>query len=308
MEKLVEVKELTEQDIVYKIYEIRCKQVMLDSDLGILYGCVNGAKTINQAVKRNINRFPEDFYFQLTKEELELVSSRSQFGTLNKSNNYRGNNVKYLPYVFTEQGVSMLSSVLRTENAAKVSVSIMRAFVYLRHNYLENKEVYQSLNNINNKLIEHEEKFLTYDKDIKLLFSKFDNKEKKESIFFDGKIYDAYSFILDIMKKAKNELIIVDAYADKSVLDMIKNLNVRFILIVKTKTLLTKLDIEKYNEEYSNLEIKYNDTFHDRYIIIDKKQVYHLGSSLNKAGTRTFNITKLEDKEVIKAIINKIKE
>jgi len=110
------------------------------------------------------------------------------------------------------------------------------------------------------------------------------------------------------MKKAKKELIIVDAYADKSVLDMIKNLNVRVTLIVKTKTLLTKLDIEKYNKEYYNLEIKYNDTFHDRYIIIDKKLVYHLGASLNKAGTRTFNITKLEDKDIIKLLINKIEE
>ncbi len=125
MEKLVEIKELTEQDIVYKIYEIRGKQVMLDSDLSVLYGCANGTKDINKAVKRNMDRFPEDFYFQLTREEYYSIL-RFQFGTLNKSNNYRGNNVKYLLYVFAEQGGSMLSSVLRTENATKVNVSIMK--------------------------------------------------------------------------------------------------------------------------------------------------------------------------------------
>ncbi len=281
------------------IYEVRGKQVMLDSDLARLYKCANGTKDINKAVKRNIERFPDDFYFQLNatdiKENINL-SSRFHFGTLKMN---RGNNLKYMPKVFTEQGVAMLATVLKTPVASKMSVAIMRAFVTMRK-YISTNLIEQI--NINNMVLKH-------DNEIRLLqesFSKFEEKDKSNEIYFDGQIYDAYSKIKDIFNEAKKELIIVDAYADKSTLDLIRNLNINVTLIVKNKTLLTKTDINKYNSQYNNLKIIYNDTFHDRYFILDKKIVYHSGTSINHAGSKTFSLNKLEDNLVKETLINKI--
>ena len=197
--------DVIDNDIKNKIYEIRGKQVMLDSDLAKLYHCKNGTKDINKAVKRNINRFPDDFYFELTSEEC----SRFQTGTLNVK---RGQNIKYLPHAFTEEGVAMLSSILHTEVAEEASISIMRAFVAMRH-YIGNSEY--RISNLEMKSIEH-------DNSIKLLqesFNKFEEKKKINEIYFEGQIYDARSKILDICSEAKNELIIIDSYADYNILD-----------------------------------------------------------------------------------------
>jgi len=273
-------------DIKNLIYTIRGKEVMLDSDLARLYKCVNGTKTVNLAVKRHPNKFPKRFMFQLTKEEYKIL--RFQLETTN-------NMSRSLPYVFTEQGVAMLATILKSSVATEVSIAIMNAFVLMRHFMLENQDTFKSIVNINNKLDIHEEK-------IKLLFSKFETKELTEKIFFNGSIYDAYSKILDIMNKAHKELIIIDNYADKSVLDMVSKLKVNVILIVKTKPLLTETDIKKYNEEYHNLKIIYNDSFHDRYLILDQKEIYHLGASLNYAGSKTFSINKLQD-DIIKNLL-----
>lgn len=287
---------LNDENIKTRIYEIRGVQVMLDRDLAIFYGCTNGTKDINKAVKRNIERFPDDFYFQVTKEEYKNIL-RFQNGTLELE---QGKYSKYLPYAFTEQGVAMLSSVLRSENASKVSVVLMRAFVAMRHYLIDNKDIYVSLNNINNKLIEHDKKF-------DIIFNNFKIKEEKELVFFNGQIFDAYSKIMDILKEAKNELIIVDGYADKKVLDIIKDLTVSITLVVKPKTLLKKEILEKYNKQYNNLKVIYDDSWHDRYIIIDKRKIYHLGASLNYIGRKTFNINKLEDEDVIKLLLDKLK-
>ena len=262
-----------EINIENMIYEVRGKQVMLDSDLAKLYQCANGTKTINLAVKRNIERFPNDFYFQLTKDEISIIISRFQTETLNNELK-RGSNIKYLPYVFTEQGVAMLSSVLRTEIASRVSVEIMRAFVELRK-YISEELLEQRY--MRNMLIRH-------DDEIKLLqesFDKLQNKELVNEIYFDGQIYDAYSKILDIMSKAKQEITIMDNYADKTILDIISRMKIKVLLITKNNNLLTKIDIEKYNKQYNNLMIKYDNTFHDRYIILDNNIVYHCGASIN---------------------------
>ena len=291
------------------IYNIRGKQVMLDSDLAKLYQCKNGTKSINLAMKRNIDRFPTDFCFQLTEEEYRNLQFQSktlnlsqkdhnnlkfQFET-SSSNNYGG--VRKLPYVFTEQGVAMLSSVLKTEVASKVSIRIMRIFIKLRR-FVKENQIEQAF--INELVLKHE-------KDIKLLQETFDKlEENKNHIFFNGQIYDSYSKIVDIINVAKDELIIIDGYSDKSVLDMISKLKVNVILITKTKSLLSKLDIEKYNKQYNNLNIFYDDTFHDRYFIIDKKIIYHCGTSINHIGSKTFSINKLEDNIVIESLINKI--
>ena len=278
------------------IYEIRGKQVMLDSDLAILYECANGTKTINQAVKRNINRFPNDFYFQLETEE--FLNLKSQIGT-SSWNNYGG--IRKLPYVFTEQGVAMLATVLRTDIASEMSVAIMRAFVtmrkYISTNLLEQKY-------INNMVLEH-------DCQIKLLkgsFQKIEEKKKVNEIYFNGQIYDAYSKIQEIFKSANKRLVIIDAYADNTILDIVKRLKIEVIIITKPNNLLTKQDVEKYNKQYNDLTVIYNNTFHDRYFILDDEIIYHCGASINRIGYKTFSITLIGDEYVKNTLINKIKE
>ena len=291
--------ELDEKEIENKIYEIRGIQVMLDSDLAELYGCKNGTKDINKAVKRNINKFPSDFYFQLTKKEYNEIL-RFQNGTLELE---QGKYSKYLPYVFTEQGIAMLASVLKTEYATEVSVKIIRTFVKMRHFIVDNYDLFKSLNIINNKLLDHDNKLNIYGEKIDRIFNKF---EPKEVLLLKGQTYDAYSKILDIFKLAKEELIIIDNYADNKVLNMISKLKVNIMLITKDSKRLNELDIEKYNSQYKNLKVIRNNTFHDRYIIIDKKEVYHLGTSINNAGNGIFSINKLEDEFVINTLLDKI--
>ena len=285
-----------EINIENMIYEIRGKQVMLDSDLAFLYGCSNGTKSINLAVRRHINRFPERFMFQLTEEESKNIWF--QIETKYGKKETRGG--KYnKPYVFTEQGVAMLATVLRTKVAEEISIKIMDAFVAMRK-YISNDLINKSY---------YEDMLIRHDTEIKLLqesFDKLESKRKDNEIYFSGQIYDAYSKIVDIFKKAKEELIIIDSYADKIVLDIISNLKIPVTLICKSKTLLTKLDIEKYNMQYSNLKIIYDDTFHDRYFILDNIKVYHCGASINRIGYKTFSITLMNDKDVIKPLLNKV--
>ena len=227
------------------IYEIRGKQVMLDSDLARLYGCKNGTKSLNLAVKRHINRFPERFMFQLTKEEYSSIYSRFQFETLNKNNQKQGLNIKYLPYVFTEQGVAMLSAILKTAVAEEISIKIMDAFVAM-------KKI------INTSLIEQKyfnELTIKNTKDIKLLqesFDKLNTKESNNHIFYERQIYDAYSLLIDILSKVKKEIIIIDNYAGKKLFDIIKNIDVKVKIYTENIDNISK---EKYEKQYNNLEI-----------------------------------------------------
>ena len=278
------------------IYEIRGKQVMFDSDLARLYECVNGTKTINLAVKRHINRFPERFMFRLTEEEVKNCS-RFQFETLKE----RGHNIKYLPYVFTKQGVAMLATVLRTKVAEDVSIKIMDAFVamrkYISSNFLEQKY-------INNMVLEDHDKIKVLEES----FNKLEEKEKVNEIYFDGQIYDAYFKIQDIFKEAKEELIIIDGYADNTILDIVKRLKVDVKIITKPNNLLTRQDILKYNKQYKNLKVKFDNSFHDRYFILDRKTVYHCGAGINRIGYKTFSITLIGDDEVCNLLLNKVKK
>ena len=276
------------------IYEIRGKQVMLDSDLAKLYQCKNGTKTINQAVKRHINRFPERFMFQLTRKEYYEIL-RFQTGTLELK---QGEYSKYLPYAFTEQGVAMLATIIRTEVAEIISIRIMDAFVLMRR-YFKNHNYENRISNLEIKAIDHDNK-------IDKLFDALESKRKVNEIYFKGQIFDAYSKIIDIFKSSKKELIIVDSYADISVLEMIKNLNIKVILIVKENANLRNIDIEKYNSQYNNLKVIFNNNFHDRYFILDKNIVYHCGASINHAGSKTFSINILEDKIIKNTLIEEI--
>ena len=293
MEEIIEKDNIQIEDM---IYEIRGKQVMLDSDLAILYECANGTKTINLAVKRHINRFPERFMFQLTEKESKIIWF--QIETKKSTLETRGG--KYnKPYVFTEQGVAMLATVVRTKVAEQVSIRIMDAFVAMRH-YIGENLISQKY--INNLVIEDHNK-------IKLLeysFRKMDEKRKTNEIYFNGQIYDAYSKIHEIFNNALKLLIIIDSYADNTILDIIKRLNIEIIIITKKNNLLTYQDIDKYNKQYHNLKVIFDDTFHDRYFIIDKKVIYHCGASINRIGYKTFSINLISDEDVRKLLICKI--
>lgn len=273
---------IKEENIKNMIYEVRGKQVMLDSDLAKLYNCANGTRTINLSVKRNVDRFPDDFYFQLTKEEYNNLKFQNETSSLNSHGG-----VRKLPYVFTEQGVAMLATVLRTSVAAQVSVSIMRAFVILRK-YVSNNLLEQKY--INNLVMEH-------DSDIKLIkesLDKLNNDKEYSGLFFNNQVYDAYSLLLDILGQAKEKITIIDNYIDKNLLDVLSKID-KDILIITNK--YNNDDYEKYRRQYSNIKLEINNKIHDRFIIIDNEILYHSGSSFKDLGTKCFAITEIKDKK-----------
>jgi len=275
------------------IYEVRGKQVMLDSHLAKLYQVET--KRINEAVRNNPEKFPERFSWILTNEEEKNL--RSKISTSSQTSNYGGR--RYNTRVFTEQGVAMLSTILKSKIAIEVSIRIMDAFVTMRH-YISDNLIEQKF--INRQVLKNTE-------DIKLLqesFQKFEEKRKVNEIYFNGQIYDAYSKIQEIFQSANKELIIIDAYSDNTILDIIKRLNIDVIIITKKDNLLTNQDINKYNKQYHNLKVIYNNTFHDRYFIIDKREVYHCGTSINRIGYKTFSINLISDEEVCNALISKV--
>ena len=276
------------------IYEIRGKHVMFNSDVARLYNVET--KVLNQVIKRNINRFPEEFCFQITIEELGNLSLRSQNVTLNKSNNYRGLHYKYLPYVLTEQGIMMLSGLLKNDIAAKVNVQIIDAFVKMRK-YISTNLIEQKY--INKMVFDH-------DNEIKLLqesFSKLEKKEKINHIYYEGQIYDAYSLLIDILSKVKDEVIIIDNYAGKELLDIIKDISVDIKIV--SSNIDSTLN-KKYESQYDNVIFINNNTFHDRFIIIDRKELYNSGASFKDLGKKCFSLNKIEDKEILSNIIKKI--
>ena len=289
---------VTKEDIKIEnmIYEIRGKQVMLDSDLARLYKCKNGTKEINQAVRNSPEKFPERFSFVLNDSEMDDLRSKFLTSSLNKHGGRR-----YNIRVFTEQGVAMLATILRTKVAIEVSIQIMDAFIamrkYISTNLLEQKY-------INNLVLEDHDKI----KALEDSFSKLEEKRKSTEIYFNGQIYDAYSKIQEIFKSANNSLVIIDAYADNTILDIIKRLNINVTIITKPNNLLTPQDIEKYNKQYNNLTVIFDNTFHDRYFILDDENIYHCGASVNRIGYKTFSITLIGDEDVKNALINKIKK
>ena len=286
--------EIIKEDIDIKnlIYEIRGVEVMIDADLARLYQVET--KRINEAVKNNPKKFPERFSFTIS--DLEKNNLWSKFSTANISSKSRSN-----PRVFTEQGIYMLATILRSKVATEVSIAIMDTFVKMRH-YINYTKSF-----LPHKILLLEDKVNSNTKKINELFDKFDPKViVNHCLFFEGELYDAYSKVQEIFKLAKKELMVIDGFADNSVLDIIRRLNVKVTLIVKPKRLLSKQDVERYNMQYHNLKVIFDDTFHDRYFIIDKKTVYHCGTSINKIGARTFSMTKINDEEINKQLIDKV--
>ena len=292
--------ELSNEEIKNLIYTIRGKQVMVDRDVAMLYHYET--KKINQAVKRNIDRFPERFCFQLTEEELEIMWSQIVTTSKLEENKYRSK--KYLPYVFTEQGIAMLSGILKSEVAVQASIKIMDAFVEMRKFISINKNLFEKVINIENKM---DKKFIEHDKKFDIIFDQLQVEDNiKQRVFFEGQIYDAYSIIIDIIKKANKKILIIDNYVDDSVLKMLtkKKNNVEVVILTSSKSNIQNIDIQKFNKEYPILKVAKTNKFHDRFIVIDNEEMYHLGASIKDLGKKCFGINKIEDKQIIGKIIN----
>jgi len=288
---MLELQEKENINIENLIYEIRGKQVMLDSDVASLFGYET--KYLNRQVQRNIERFPKDYCFQLIEEEYN--SLRCQNVTLK---NCRGQHRKYLPYVFTEYGITMLAGILKSEVAIKTSLRIVDTFIsmrkYISTNLLEQKY-------INNQVMKNTE-------DIKLLqesFKQFDKKRELNEIFFQGQIYDAYSLLIDILNGANKNIIIIDNYIDKKFLDICSKIRVD-ITIYTNK--IDKIDLEKYNKQYKNVEIKIINSFHDRFIILDNKILYHFGASFKDLGKKCFALSKIENDNILNELLKIINQ
>lgn len=309
---------LEQQNIEQLIYVIRGVQVMLDSDLAMLYGVET--KVLNQAVKRNINRFPDDFMFQLTQEEAigsrsqivtlngKETTSRSQIVTLNEEQTdsrsqiatlktKRGQNIKYLPYAFTRNGIAMLSSILRSQTAVDVNISIMRAFTVAQQFFAANAQMFQRI-----EVIEHSQLALTTrqedtDKKVEQILKRLDDKNTTptQGIFFDGQIFDAYTFVSDLIRSAKKSIVLFDNYVDDTVLTMLDKRKAKVTATIYTKSIPKRfsLDLAKHNAQYSPIDVKQYDRVHDRYLCIDNT-VYHIGASLKDLGKKWFSFNKME--------------
>jgi len=281
--------QITKITIREKIYTVRNLQVMLDSELAEIYGIET--RTFNQAVKRNEARFPSSFRFQLTTDEYE--SLRSQIVTLNKLS--QGQHRKYMPYVFTEQGVAMLSAVLKSKTAIEVSIQIIDSFVEMRKFFATHNDLVMKIQQVEQKQILHEAK--TQEK-FEAIFSALEEKPivPNQGVFYDGQIFDAYVFISKLIRTAKKSIILLDNYVDETVLEHLSKSapQVKVYILTKAISKHLKLDIEKYNAQYKKIEVFQFDLSHDRFLIIDESEIYHIGASLKDLAKKWFAFSKLE--------------
>lgn len=280
------------------IFVVREQQVMMDSDLAALYQVET--KVFNQAVKRNIARFPNAFRFQLTNEEYECL--RSQIVT----SNGRGGR-RYLPYAFTEQGIAMLSAVLNSDIAIQVSIQIMTAFVEMRRFLVNNTVLFEKISEVNWRQQEYEKK--TDERFEKVFDYIAKNNEVKQKIFFDGQIYDAFSLLVELVGKAEKSIILIDNYVDVDTLNILakKKRNVNACIYTIKQTKLTAADVRNFNRQYPKLEVKYTGAFHDRFLIIDDNSAYHIGASFKDAGRKCFAINRMNDKSSAEDILQRLK-
>jgi len=300
------------ENIQNRIYRIRGAQVMLDNDLAEMYQVET--KYLNRAVKRNINRFPDKFRFQLTEKELSNL--RFHFGTSSENslrfqndplddNSIRSQNAtlnfhggrRYLPFVFTEQGVSMLSAVLRSETAVKVSILIMDAFVNMRKFLSENANVFNRLDNIEKKQLSYQ---IKSDEKFEQIFKALEDKsiKPKQGIFYDGQVFDAYVFVAKLIKSANKSILLIDNYVDETVLQLFtkRKKNISVSIYTKNISKILKQDLEKHNTQHPKIELKKFTKAHDRFLIIDDTTVYHFGASLKDLGKKWFAFSKMDIK------------
>ena len=283
MDKLIVAKEL---DIQNRIFTVRGEQVMLDSDLAELYGVET--KRINEAVRNNVDKFPSDFYFELNKKEDEFL--RSKFSTFKENLKNR----KYAAKVFTEQGVYMLATVLKSKIATDVTISIIRTFAQMRKLLNDNTLFTQQLKNLEKQQLTYE---LKTDEKLEQIFKAIEDKsiKPKQGIFYDGQVFDAYVFVSGLIKGTKKSIVLIDNYVDESVLTLfIKNQSINVTIYSKNVSKQLKLDLQKYNTQYKPIELKTFKESHDRFMIIDEHEVYHFGASLKDLGKKWFAFSKFE--------------
>jgi len=276
------VKILDEDFFKSKIYTIRGLQVMLDRDLAELYGVETRA--LKQAVKRNMDRFPNDFMFQLDNNEINLMVSQNVIPSKQHLGGAK-------PYAFTEQGVSMLSSILKSKIAVNINIAIFRAFTQMKKFINQNAGLFQRFERIEQKLYLHDENFNKIFKAIEA-----QNIKPKQGIFFNGQIFDAYIFLADLIKSAKKSIVLIDNYIDETVLTLFskRKANCKVTIYTQSINKQLKLDLEKYNSQYQKIEIKVFKKSHDRFLIIDNKEIYHFGASLKDLGKKWFAFSKFE--------------
>lgn len=289
------------KEIEEKIFTFRGIQVMIDKDLADVYGVKT--KALNQAVKRNIERFPERYRFQLSDNELdELVTKCDRLQILKHSSSN--------PYAFTEQGVSMLASVLKSDTAVQTSIKIIDAFVAMRHFMLNNTKLFTEIDNLKQHQIETDVHLLENDKKIEQILTLLDkNKdEDKQRLFFDGQIFDAFSFMVSIVKKANKDIILIDNYVNVETLDILakKKEMVNVQIITSKNTKLTQFDIDKFNAQYPTLTLNFTDKFHDRFFIIDHSTAYHIGASIKDAGKKCFGVNLINDHWLFDILLTKL--
>ena len=282
---------MEQEKIERKIHIIRNTPVMLDSDLAQLYHVET--KILNQAVKRNCERFPKHFMFQLTEEEWDLIKLQNVNILLRSQNvtlkNQRGTHRKYLPYVFAEQGVAMLSAILRSNTAVQISIQIMNAFVQIRSLIAFDKTQNLRISQVETKLIEH-------DKQFNRIFSALENKTLSDNgIFFNGQIFDAYNFVANLIRSANKSLILIDNYMDDTVFTLLnkRKQGVNCVCYTQSITKNLNLDLEKHNQQYPAIALKELKMVHDRFLIIDESELYHIGASLKDLGKKWFAFSKL---------------
>ena len=292
-----------EERIENLIYYVRGQQVMIDSDLAMLYNVET--KRLNESVKRNAKRFPESFCFQLTEEE--YTGLRSQFATSNaETEKSTKGGRRYLPYVFTEQGIAMLSAVLRSDEAIQVSVNIMNTFVKMRRFLAENTLMFDKLNSLELKQLEYQKE--SNEKFNQIFAYISGHEETEQRIFFEGQIYDAFSLLVSLVEKAEKSIILVDNYVDVETLNILakkkKKVNVTIYTVRRTR--LTSQDIIKFNSQYPTLTVNYTDVFHDRFLIVDDTTAYHIGASLKDAGKKCFGINRIEESGIVSDILQRL--
>lgn len=295
-----------QSNIENKIVVLRGVQVMIDRDIAAIYGVET--KRLNEQVKRNIERFPEEFMFQLPRDEVDSVKSQN---ATSRNNIFEGQDggTRKLPYAFTEHGVTMLASVLKSETAVKASVQIVKAFVSMRHFLQSNAEIFAELKFIRQHQIETDVHLMESDKKIDQLFSLMDkyNVDETQGIFFQGQIFDAYAKFESFIQSAKKEIILIDGYVDLSVLERLakKNNGVTVTIYTDPKTKLTAQDIQKFNAQYPTLTLWHTTKMHDRFMIIDATVLYHIGASLKDLGKKCFAFEVLSP-TIIPAILQNI--
>ena len=287
-------------DIHSKIYTIRGVQVMLDSDLATIYGY--DTRSFNRQVKNNIEKFPADMMFQLTRDETDFISRCKNCTSIMQSSGMRGGRV-YLPYAFTEQGIYMLMTVLRGELAVKQSLTLVRTFKAMRNYLADNALVFQRLDRIELKQLEADEKFAKIFKQLET------PKPDKAVIFFKGQMWDATSCIEEIISHAGSSITLIDGYVDRRTLDMLSGKKSGVPVIIHTDRKhcsLTDKEISDFKNQYGPLEIRFTDEFHDRFLILDNKELYHIGASIKDAGKKAFEISLNEDSKILEAILLRI--